>query len=75
MSTSTLTSVPGFQYDLGRQCASLSLSQYQLPGCCGVEVTDMCFSKLARSVTGTSKLTITGIPTPTVSPASGATEG
>ena len=35
----------------------------------------MCCSNEARSVTGTSKLTMTGMPTPTVSPASGATEG
>ena len=33
----------------------------------------MCFSNMARSVTGRSKVTTTGIPTPTVSPSSGAT--
>ena len=31
----------------------------------------MCFSNDALSVTGTSKVTITGMPTPTVSPCSG----
>ena len=35
----------------------------------------MCFSNAALSVTGTSKVTITGMPTPTVSPCSGATDG
>ena len=35
----------------------------------------MCFSNAAWSVTGTSKVTITGMPTPTVSPCSGATDG
>ena len=34
----------------------------------------MCFSKSARSVTGTSKVTMTGMPTPTVSPSNGAIE-
>ena len=34
----------------------------------------MCFSIEALSVTGTSKVTMTGMPTPTVSPCSGATE-
>ncbi len=32
----------------------------------------MCFSMAFLSVTGTSKVTITGMPTPTVSPSSGA---
>ena len=41
----------------------------------GRAVTDMCFSIEALSVTGTSKVTITGMPTPTVSPCSGATDG
>ena len=72
---STCTSVPAFQYVFGRQCASVSLIQCQVPGCCGVEVTSMCFSNAARSVTGTSNVTITGMPTPTVSSASGATDG
>ena len=67
--------LPAFQYVLGRQCASVSLSQCQVPACAGVEVTVMCFSNAALSVTGTSKVTITGMPTPTVSPGSGATEG
>ena len=53
----------------------MSLSQCQVPGCSGAVVTCMCFSMVARSVTGTSKVTITGMPTPTVSPGSGATEG
>jgi hypothetical protein len=58
-----------------RQCASVSLSQCQVPGWLGVELTVMCFSMEALSVTGTSKVTMTGMPTPTVSPASGATDG
>ena len=66
--------MPAFQYDFGRQWASVALSQRQEPGCFGVLVTVMCFSMAARSVTGTSKVTITGMPTPTVSPSSGATE-
>ena len=70
-----MTSVPAFQYFFGRQWTSLSLSQCQEPGCAGVLVTFMCFSNDARSVTGTSKVTITGMPTPTVSPSSGATTG
>ena len=74
-SMSTLTSVPAFQYVFGRQCASLSLIQCHEPRCAGVDVTSMCFSKAALSVTGTSKVTITGMPTPTVSPCSGATDG
>jgi hypothetical protein len=35
----------------------------------------MFFSNAALSLTGRSKLTITGMPTPTVSSASGATDG
>jgi hypothetical protein len=34
----------------------------------------MCFSMAARLVTGMSNVTTTGMPTPTVSPSSGATE-
>ena len=64
--------MPGFQYELGRQWASRSLSQYHEPRWAGWLVTAMCFSKVARSVTGRSKVTITGMPTPTVSPSSGA---
>ena len=52
----------------------MSLIQCHEPGWRGVEDTDMCFSIEALSVTGTSKVTITGMPTPTVSPCSGATE-
>ncbi len=57
-STSTSTLVPALQYVLGRQWASVSLSQYQEPVWAGVEVTFMCFSNSARSVTGRSKVTI-----------------
>ena len=67
--------MPAFQYFFGRQCASVSLSQCQVPGWAGVGSTVMCFSNAAWSVTGTSKVTTTGMPTPTVSPASGATDG
>ncbi len=35
----------------------------------------MCFSNAALSWTATSNVAITGIPTPTVSPCNGATEG
>jgi len=53
----------------------VSLSQCHEPAWAGFAVTVMCFSNDALSVTGTSKVTITGMPTPTVSPASGATDG
>ncbi len=75
MSTSTATLEPAFQYDLGRQWASVSLIQFQAPGCFGVDSTFMCRSNVALSVTGMSNVTMTGIPTPTVSLASGATDG
>ena len=74
-STSTLTLEPAFQYVLGRQCASVELTQRQEPACFGVAVTVMCFSNAALSVTGRSKVTMTGMPTPTVSPCRGATDG
>ena len=75
MSASTVTSVPACQYFAGRQCTSWPLSQCQEPRCWGTLVTVRCFSIEARSVTGTSKVTMTGMPTPTVSPARGAIEG
>ena len=74
-SMSTLTSVPDFQYDFGRQCASLSVIQCHDARCAGVDLTTMCFSKAALFWTATSKVAITGMPTPTVSPCSGATDG
>ncbi len=53
----------------------MELSQCHEPGCAGFDVTLMCRSNAAWSVTGRSKLTTTGMPTPTVSPSSGATDG
>ena len=68
MSISMLTLVPGFHSSRGRQWASVEDSQFQEPSVAGVAVTLMCFWNEARSVTGTSKRTTTGIATPTVPP-------
>jgi hypothetical protein len=68
---STLTLEPAFQYAFGRQCATVSLTQRHEPCWTGVVATFMCRSKLALSATGRSKVTITGMPMPTVSPCSG----
>ena len=66
----------GLPVALGRQCASVVAEPVpRARAAAGVLVTVMCFSMAARSVTGTSKVTMTGMPTPTVSPSSGATEG
>ena len=54
---------------------ALSLIQLQVPCWAGADVTCMLRSKAALSVTGMSKVTITGMPMPTVSPSRGATEG
>ncbi|MDT4886142.1 hypothetical protein FQZ97_1224560 [compost metagenome] len=75
MPMSTLTLVPAFQYALGRQWATVSLTQRHEPFWAGVAVTFMWRSKLALSLTGRSKVTMTGMPTPTFSPCSGATDG
>ena len=68
MSTLMLTWVPAFHISLGRQCTSVLESQPHDPSWAGVEVTVMCFWNAARSVTGTSNFTTTGMATPTVPP-------
>ena len=59
----------------GRQCTSESLIQRQAPFWPDEFVTERCFSMAFLSATGTSKRTMTGIPTPTVEPATGAKLG
>jgi hypothetical protein len=53
----------------------VSDSQLQVPACSGVEVTCRFFSNAARSATGRSKFSTTGIPTPTLLPSAGRTVG
>src|SRR3954451_13693804 len=75
MSALTVTSVPAFQYVAGRQCTSESLIQCQAP-CWFEGFRTLRWSSMdALSVTGTSNRTITGMPTPTVSPFTGAKLG
>ena len=63
------------QYSEGRKCTSESLSQFQAPSV-GVEVvTFRWLSTAALSVTGSSKKTRSGMPTPTVMPSSGPIDG
>ena len=67
--------MPGRQYSRGRQRASVEEIQCHEPACCGWEVTaHVALEALRGPAPGTSKVTTTGIPTPTVSPFSGATE-
>ena len=53
----------------------MSLIQCQVPTAFGEDVTVICCSNAARLLTGMSKVTMTGMPTPTVSFWSGVTLG
>ena len=71
MSASIVTFVPGFQYDFGRQWTSWLPYQCQLPFCLGTVVMCRFFSNDFLSLTGVSKRTMAGMPTPTLLPFSG----
>src|SRR5215208_2301162 len=60
--------VPACQYSFGRKCTSLLFHQYQMPSWGGLVVTNNRFWTLARWSLAISllKLTMIGIPTPTV---------
>ncbi len=67
--------VPGFQYTRGRQCTSVDENQCQAPSV-GTDVRTFMWSTAAlRSLTGASKYTRIGSPTPITVPRSGATDG
>src|SRR4051795_13348343 len=72
---SRVTSVLAGQYCEGRKCTSESFIQLHTPSVGWEVVTLRWLSTAALSVTGSSKKTRIGMPTPTVMPASGPIEG
>ena len=63
--------MPAGQNSRGRQRSSVSLIQWKAPSTAGVVVTVVAASTAALSVTGSSNVSATGWPTPTVIPSRG----
>ena len=70
-----MTLVPGFQYFFGRYRTWVSENHRQVPVWAGEEVTWRFFSNSFLFLTGTSKVSTTGMPIPTLLPVSGYSVG